>query len=419
MSRISIVAVTVFSIITLISFKNAASQDESGPYGELDVFSSVISIIEHNYVKKIDDRKLIEGSITGMLKTLDPHSAFLTPDDFKMLREDTSGNFCGVGLEVSIKDGVLTVITPIDDSPAQRADIQNGDIIISIENNPTSRMDIEDAVSLMRGEEGTSVTITIVRKGRMKPFDVTLKRAPVNIKSVTSKIIRPGFAYVKITQFTDGVSHKIRLALRDAEDGNGNLKGVVLDLRGNPGGLMYEAVKAADLFIKKGSILITKGRDSKILDIFSAHSTGTFSNLAIVVLINGSSASASEILAGALQDSGVAFIVGTKSFGKGSVQTIIPLRNGYGIKLTTALYYTPKGVSIQAKGIVPDVEIDPLSVNNKNHKESAMLKESDLPGHFLAGKTHDDSTDEAILDIQLKTALYLVQALSRRMNAQR
>lgn len=393
---------------------NAGNQ-ESSPYEKLDIFATVLSVIEQNYAGAPKDKALIEGAITGMLKTLDPHSSFLTPDDFKMLREDTDGNFCGVGLEVVIKDNYLTVITPIDNSPAKKAGILAGDVILKIDGLSALSMDIEDAVHLMRGQEGTKVTVTLLRKGVDRPFDVILKRGVITLKSVDSKILADGIVYIKISTFTDDVSSQIKESLKSAGSG---LKGVVIDLRGNPGGLMYEAVKSADLFISKGTILTTRGRDGKILEEFKAHSAGTFNNLAVVVLINGSSASASEILAGALKENGTAFIAGSRSFGKGSVQTIIPLKGGYGLKLTTALYYTPGGKSIQAKGIEPDIvlnEASSVDISGKTDKsrEAEGYYESDLPGHFKTEGEEDKHPD--IKEPQIRAAFFLVKALARKL----
>ncbi|MBN2525106.1 MAG: S41 family peptidase [Deltaproteobacteria bacterium] len=394
----------------------ALAQSVKGPYRKLDVFARVLSLIEQNHVESIDEGKLIEGAIQGMLRALDPHSSYLSPEDFRILKEDTEGNFCGVGMEVGIKEGELTVITPIPDSPAIKAGILPGDRILKIEGVPTSTIDLMDAVQRMRGREGTDVTITVKRESE-EPFEVVLTRAVIEVQSVAAELLEPGYAHIRIKAFQEETSAQVRDELRHMKLIGGGLKGVVLDLRRNPGGLMYEAVKVSDLFVSEGMLLSTKSRGGVVIESFDAHRAGTFDDIELVVLIDGASASAAEIVAGALQDSGRAMVVGMQSFGKGSVQTIIPLRDGAALKLTTSRYYTPAGRSIQAEGIMPDVVVESLNPpvpDEMTQAISEMPTEGELPGHLQQEKkSNTEAKSPELSDYQLRMGFQILKGMVR------
>ncbi|MBN2717534.1 MAG: S41 family peptidase [Deltaproteobacteria bacterium] len=391
-----------------------AAQSKQGPYRKLDVFSRVLSLIEQSHVSTPDEDALMEGAIRGMLRALDPHSSYLSPEDFRMLQEDTEGNFCGVGMEVGMKDGHLTVITPMPDSPAIKAGVLPGDRIVKIEGEPTANMDLMAAVQKMRGRAGTEVKISIKREDK-DIINLVLTRAEIEIQSVESDLLEPGYAHIRIKAFQEGTSANLRDQLRHMNLISGGLKGVVLDLRRNPGGLMYEAVKVSDLFVSDGLLLSTKGRGGVTIESFKAHRPGTFDDIKLVVLIDGASASASEIVAGALQDNGRAMVVGMRSFGKGSVQTIIPLRDGGALKLTTSRYYTPSGRSIQAEGIAPDVTVESLNAPEPDEMTAAiseMPAEGDLPGHLgNEKKSADDKSAIQLDDYQLRMGFQILKGL--------
>ncbi|MFH2096490.1 MAG: S41 family peptidase, partial [Bacteroidota bacterium] len=328
-----------------------AANDET--YKGLKVFSNVIEEIEQNYVDPVEAEKLIQKAIQGMLTGLDPHSAFLPPEDFEELQVDTKGEFGGIGIVISIKDNVLTVISAIDGTPAYIAGIKADDKIIKVDDEPTKNMQLWEAVKKMRGPKGTSVIITVIRKGEPEPIDFELVRDVIPIESIKYVTLKSGYGYVWITNFRDNTTEDLKTALTELEAENNSLNGLVVDLRDNPGGLLNQAVDVSDAFLPEGVIVSIKGRHDQ--NIFKAHNDPSDKNYPIVVLINGGSASASEIVAGALQDNKRALILGTPSFGKGSVQTVKSLRDGYGIKYTIARYYTPNGTSIQAQGIQPDI----------------------------------------------------------------
>lgn len=356
------------------------AQAEAG-YAELQLFTDVLSIVRRSYVEEVPVKDLVYGAIDGMLASLDPHSGFMPPDVYKELKIDTRGEFGGLGIEITLKDDTLTIVAPIEDTPAFRAGLAAGDRILKIGEQFTKGMEIMEAVRLMRGAPGTEVTIAVMREGFERPKNFTLKREVIKIKSVKSKTLEDGFGYVRITQFQERTANDLERALEGLRKENaGSLKGVVLDMRNNPGGLLDQAVDVADLFLDKGLIVYTKGREADAQMEFSAKSSGTEPVYPMVVLINGGSASAAEIVAGALQDHGRAVILGTQSFGKGSVQTILPLGDDSGLRLTTALYYTPKGTSIQAKGITPDIEVQPAEVKEAGDRDH--FREKDLPNHF-------------------------------------
>jgi carboxyl-terminal processing protease len=364
-------------------------------YNELQTFANVLAIVQKNYVEPVTTKQLINGAITGMLASLDPHSAYLTPDLYRDLQVETRGSFGGLGIEITIRDGVLTVVAPIDDTPAYRAGIKANDQIIKINNDFTKDMTLTDAVKLMRGPRGSKVTLLIHRAGVPELFNVTLKRDVIKIASVKEKQLKNGYGYIRISTFQEGTADSVQDALdkfRKAD--HGHIKGLVLDLRDNPGGLLDQAVRVCDEFLDGGLIVYTQGRTEGQEQKYFAHKKKNFSDYPMVVLVNGGSASASEIVAGALQDQGRAIIEGTQTFGKGSVQTILPLDDHSALRLTTARYFTPNGRSIQAVGISPDVDVELpkptlamlLSQPDMSLDEEPTVRESDLPHHFKNGQ---------------------------------
>ena len=392
------------------------------PLEELRTFTEVYSKIKSDYVEDVDDKKLLEDAITGMLAGLDPHSSYLDPQGFKEVRIGTEGQFGGLGIEVTMENGFIKVVSPIEDTPAARAGIEPGDLIVRLDDKAVKGLTLSDAVKLMRGKPGSVITLTVIREGEAKPLKVDITRAVIKIQSVKSRILEPGYGYLRITQFQANTGQNLKTALRKLETENkSKLKGMVLDLRNNPGGVLNAAVAVSDVFLSDGLIVYTEGRvsDSKLK--FSATSSEAIKGAPLVVLVNGGSASASEIVAGALQDHGRAIIMGTKTFGKGSVQTIMPMSNGAALKLTTARYYTPSGKSIQATGIEPDIITEDVKVT-KNKQDEDRLKEADLSGHLDGsdeGKSADKedkekttekkSTDD---DFQLNEALTLLKGIN-------
>ncbi|MDP2688841.1 MAG: S41 family peptidase [Deltaproteobacteria bacterium] len=344
-------------------------------YESLKIFTDVLGIVQENYAEPVDTKEIVYDSIKGMVKGLDPHSSFLTPEEYTEMQIDTKGTFGGLGIEIGMKDDALTVVTPIEDTPAFKAGILAGDRIVKIEDKFTRDMTLNEAVGLMRGPKNTPVTIHVMREGFEEPKPFTIVRDTIKVKSVKYKMLDEGFGYIRIAQFQEKTTDDLKKALKDltAQSGKGGLKGLVLDLRNNPGGLLQEAVSVSDEFLSSGLIVYTKGRASGQDMSFSADKAGTQPDYPMIVLVNNGSASASEIVAGALQDHSRAIILGTATFGKGSVQTIIPLSDGSAVRLTTSKYYTPSGRSIQAKGIEPDIAVG----ESKGH-----LKEKDLEGHL-------------------------------------
>lgn len=356
--------------------------EKQDTYHYLKLFSDVLSIVQDNYVKKTDQKKLIYGAITGMLRELDPHSSFLTSSDYKELQIETKGKFGGLGIEITVKNNILTVVSPLEGTPADKAGIKANDQILKIDDAPTQGMSLMDAVQKMRGPKGSKVKLTILRKGLAKPLEIELVRATIAIKSVKSMTLEPGFGYVRISSFESGTATDLHKAIEKLQAENGvGLKGLILDLRNNPGGLLDQAVEVSDQFLNGGLIVYTGGRleDQKMR--FEAHKKAHPLTFPMVVLVNGGSASASEIVSGALQDHKRAIIMGEQTFGKGSVQTVIPLSDGSALRLTTSLYYTPSGRSIQAEGITPDIVVKPTGPEAKGD-EPAFIREKDLPGHF-------------------------------------
>jgi carboxyl-terminal processing protease len=355
-------------------------------YENLETFTSILSIVKKNYVDDVSSKDLVQGAINGMLSSLDPHSAFLTPDLYKDLQMDTQGRFGGLGIEITIRNGILTVVSPIEDTPAYKAGVKAGDQIIKIEDEFTKDMTLVDAVKKMRGNRGTKITISIKREGISELLNFNLVRDTIRVQSVRSRVLEDGYGYIRLAQFQERTDRDLQKSLETLSKEKGGLKGLVLDLRNNPGGLLTQAVRVSDMFLESGMIVYTDGRLDSQKQKYFAHKDGTWSNFPVVVLINGGSASASEIVAGALQDHKRAVILGTKSFGKGSVQTILPLDDNSALRLTTARYFTPKGRSIQATGIVPDIVIEnPVQIPEtkvENNKDRPILREENLPGHL-------------------------------------
>ena len=389
-----------------------AAADESSAYQELQIFTDVLTIVQRSYVEEVPIKDLVYGAIDGMLASLDPHSGFMSPEIYKEMKVDTRGEFGGLGIEISLRNSLLTIVSPIEDTPASRAGLQAGDHILKIEDQFTKDMKIMEAVHLMRGAVGTEITITVMRPSFEKPQAFTLKREIIKVKSVKAKTLEKGFGYVRLVQFQERTGSDLAKALDELRQENSeNLQGLVLDLRNNPGGLLDQAIEVCDQFLADGLIVYTRGREADARMEFSAIRTGTEPDYPIVVLINGGSASASEIVAGALQDHDRAVIMGTQSFGKGSVQTIIPLSDDSGLRLTTAKYYTPNGTSIQARGIIPDIEVSPIEI--KEVKDPSHFREKDLKNHFnIEGNVPEVEQQEGpVLDDATRSDYQLMRAL--------
>ena len=360
------------------------------PLEDLRTFTEVFARIKNDYVEPVEDKALLENAIRGMLTGLDPHSSYLIPDDYQELQAGTSGEFGGLGIEVGMEDGFVKVIAPIDDTPAQRAGVEAGDLVIRLDDTPVKGMSLSDAVKVMRGAPGTDIVLTIVREGMDRPIRITITRDVIRVTSVRSRTLEPGYGYVRISQFQLRTGESLREAVGELRENAGeeDLKGLVLDLRNNPGGVLNAAVSVSDAFLDKGTIVYTEGRMDDAKLTFSAKGSDILDGIPLVVLVNAGSASASEIVAGALQDHRRAVIMGEKTFGKGSVQTILPLGNGSALKLTTARYYTPSGISIQARGIVPDITLDRVRVSQLDAGQG--VKEADLARHLESDGEEDD-----------------------------
>ncbi|MFT5012882.1 MAG: carboxyl-terminal processing protease [Patiriisocius sp.] len=359
------------------------------PLNELRVFAEVFDRISDAYVEEIDDRTLLENAIKGMLSQLDPHSAYLDIDTFSDLQEDTTGNYGGIGLEVTMDGGFLRVISPMDGTPAAREGVEAGDLIVELNDTPIKGLSLNDAIEGMRGAPGSEITMTIVREGDPTPREITLIREVIKVASVRSELLEDEYGYLRIAQFQSGTGTEVKKAIDDLQ-ANGELSGLILDLRNNPGGVLQSAVEVSDVFISEGLIVYTTGRLKNSDLRFSATTPDSTDGLAMVVLVNEGSASASEIVAGALQDHRRAVVMGVSTFGKGSVQTVLPLNNEKAIKLTTALYFTPNGRSIQAEGIVPDIWVARSTVT-KIKSNPFRIKERDLAKHLENGNDSDKS----------------------------
>ncbi len=389
------------------------------PLEELRVFTEVYERIQSEHVEPVDDQELIRNAIRGMLQGLDPHSAYLAASEYQQLREGTQGEFGGLGIEVGMEDGFIKVIAPIDGTPADAAGIEPGDLIIRIDGQSVKGLDLQEAVELMRGDPGTEIGLSILREGEDAPVEVTLERDVIQVESVRARMLEPGFGYLRISQFQSRTGEDVLEAVDELHHESGSLDGLVLDLRNNPGGVLDAAVGVADAFISNGTIVSTDGRVERSRNEFTATPNDVLNGAPLVVLVNAGSASAAEIVAGALQDQRRAVIMGEPTFGKGSVQTILPLRNGNAVKLTTARYYTPDGRSIQAEGIIPDVEIANLSVSDRERSAEA-LRESNLPRHLQGDGEPSNAADQpappasslASRDYALAEALNLLKGLN-------
>lgn len=381
-SKKAVAAIVV--LVVLIGGKPLMSFAEDR-YADLQNFSKILNLVQQYYVEDVDTKKLINGAIKGMLRELDPHTNYMPPDIFKDFESETAGEFGGLGIEISVQNNILTIISPIEDTPAWIAGIKPGDKIVAINGQSTKGFSLVEASALLKGKRGTSITLSIVREGIDKPMDFLITRGSVKIKSVKPTNLDDGYMYVKLTSFIEQTSSDLEKALKDFKaKNNGKIEGLLIDLRRNPGGLLDQAVKVSDLFLKDGVIVSTIGRDPKTKEVSSASKKAQFGDVPIVVLINEFSASASEIVSGALQDNKRAIIVGERSFGKGSVQSVIKLGDGSGLKLTVARYYTPSGASIQSEGIKPDIEIEDIDAEMfaKSINKTKGMREKDISGHL-------------------------------------
>ena len=388
-------------------------------------FSQVLDLVEQFYVKDVKQGELINGALKGMLQGLDPHSTFMSTTEYKEMQENTSGEFFGVGIEISLENGMVVVVTPIEDTPAFRAGLQSGDVILSINGQATQELSLQEVVSRIRGPRGTEVKLTILHKNAKEPQTVSIVRDAIPLISVKSKKLEDNYYWVRLTRFSERTTEELRDAIKAAEKeskAQGGLKGLVLDLRNNPGGLLDQAVSVSDTFLQKGDIVSIKGRRADTDRVYRAKAQSGDVRVPMVVLINAGSASASEIVAGALRDQKRALILGERSFGKGSVQNIIPLSDGAGIKLTVALYYTPNGSSKQAEGIVPDLEVVYEPPKEEKDGQRFMLREQDLNRHLENGKdkkkgqskdSGNDVREQLARDNQLRMALQMVKSLPR------
>ncbi|MEN9896514.1 MAG: hypothetical protein RLZZ66_163 [Pseudomonadota bacterium] len=399
-----------------------AQVSDALPLEDLKAFTEIFGRIKQDYVEPVSDKKLLEDAIRGMLSGLDPHSAYLVADEYQELKEGTTGQFGGLGIEVSMENGFVKVVSPIDDTPAQRAGIKAGDLIIRLDDKPVKGMSLADAVKNMRGAAGSKILLTIVREGLDTPLKISIIRDVIKTKSVKSKLLDKNYGYVRISSFQSATGENLKegLAALKKENG-GNLSGLVLDLRNNPGGVLNAAVEVSDAFMKNGLIVYTKGRIANSEMRFNAAPDDLIDEAPMVVLINAGSASASEIVAGALQDSKRAIIMGEKSFGKGSVQTILPTSNGSAVKLTTARYYTPSGRSIQAEGIEPDIALAQMKLEALEKSDFKPVKEADLSNHLqnakekAAAQTEAENKEKAAAetkDYALNEALNLLKGIS-------
>ena len=397
---------------------SAAAANGSETYKELNLFGEVFEVVRADYVGKVSDEKLVEGAINGMLTSLDPHSNYLDTRDFNDMKVQTRGEFGGLGIEVSMENGLVKVISPIDDTPAARAGIKPGDVITQIDDHPVQGMTLPQAVEKMRGPINSDIKLTIRRKGR-PPFDVTLTRATIRVQSVRSHLIDNNIAYIRITSFTEQTDVGLNNAMKNLkQQAGGKLRGVVLDLRNNPGGLLDQAVAVSDAFLDRGEIVSTRGRRPDDAQRYNAQPGDIAAGLPMAVLINGGSASASEIVAGALKDHHRAVLIGTRSFGKGSVQTIIPLAGHGAMRLTTARYYTPSGRSIQDEGIEPDIVVAEAKIELPPAKKGAKTADASAANGKSSGDDDEGSSsaNPSLMgtpeDYQLMRAVTMLRGMS-------
>ncbi len=418
-----IAAGTVLGITLAMGHGVVGARDNSAdvlPLEQLRTFSDVFARIKRNYVEDVSDEVLLEHAIRGMLSGLDPHSSYLNTEQFDELRIGTSGEFGGLGIEVGMEDGFVKVVSPIDDTPAQRAGMKTGDLIIRLDDKPVKGLALNDAVKLMRGKPGSDIELTVVREGEDKPLKITITRAIIQVTSVKTRILEDGFGYVRISHFQTKTTADMLKAIDEMKEEHGDIKGLVLDLRNNPGGVLSAAVGVSDAFLHDGLIVYTDGREEDSRLRYSASQGDALSGAPLVVLVNGGSASASEIVAGAMQDHGRGVVMGNKTFGKGSVQTIQNLANGGAVKLTTARYYTPSGRSIQAEGIEPDIVTGNLRLTKREESGIEPITESSLSGHLSNPDDADSAKPEetessstlAEDDYQLNEALNLLKGLT-------
>lgn len=399
----AITALVIGVSIGIASSVHAERVETRLPVDDVRMFSQVLERIKQAYVEDVEDSELIENAIEGMLSGLDPHSDYLTPEDFEDLRESTRGEFGGLGIEISLDEtGFVRVVAPIDDTPAYRAGMQSGDLITQIDDTPVKGMSIGDAVNLMRGRPGTQVTLTVAREGESQPLEIEITRDIIQVTSIRNRMIEPGVGYVRISQFQERTGRDFVEAMESLrEENDGALDGLVLDLRNNPGGVLQASVDVVDALITQGLIVYTEGRLPNSASEFEANSDDPSEGVNLVVLINGGSASASEIVAGAVQDHRRGIIMGTRSFGKGSVQTILPLNDNHAIKLTTARYYTPNGRSIQAQGIEPDIEVRPGKLTQENG--NPYYSEANLAGHLTNGNEEESEAEDQASDSETES----------------
>jgi len=420
---LAIICLGSFILLGLNNDKNVTAKDKN-LYKDIKTFGEVLDMVRKNYVDEVDTNKLMQGAINGMIRSLDPHSSFMTPDLYKELEVETQGQFGGVGIEIMIIKDVLTVVSPIEDTPAFHAGLKSGDQILKIDGKSTKDITIMEAVRQLRGPKDTKVTVTIQREKMTTPKDIILTRAMIQVKSVKYKKAEDHIGYIRIVSFQERTADDLRKAIKEVSEKNVLLKGLVLDLRNDPGGLLNQAIEVSDVFLKSGVIVTTRGRSKSVETRSIAKDDNNEINCPIIVLVNEGSASASEIVAGALQDNGRALVIGTQTFGKASVQTVIPLEGGSALKLTTARYYTPKGRSIQAEGITPDIIVPFLKSSEETESsgdKEERIREKDLKGHIkptkedgtkideIQGKDAKELSDMA-KDNQLKTAVDILKS---------
>lgn len=381
--------------IEIVAGENKTSKEQQIPLQDLRIFTEIFTKIKNDYVEPIDDKEILENAIYGMLERLDPHSSYLDQKTYRDLKESTSGKFGGLGIEVTMENGFVKVIAPIDDTPSQRAGIKAGDLIIKLDNMTVKGMSLNDTINIMRGEPNTAITLTIIRQGKDAPLIINIIRDIIKIQSVKFNVLEPGFGYLRISNFQSQTVADFHQTIDQLKQENEHqLKGIVLDLRNNPGGILTAAVGISDMFLNKGLIVYTKGRHPNSKLKFNAKPNAKLPEVPLVVLVNAGSASASEIVAGALQDHRRAIIMGTKTFGKGSVQTVLPINNNAALKLTTAKYYTPNGRSIQNSGIVPDIIIEKIRTTEISNVAVQPIKEADLARRLDNEETNNDENKD-------------------------
>ncbi len=420
-----LLSLSLFSLSQETVSQASTGQQERLPLRELRLFTQVFEQIRLGYVEEVTDTELLDNAIAGLLTELDPHSVYLNKEDYGELQEHANGEYGGLGLEVGTDNGAIRVVSPIDDTPAAKAGIQAGDLIVKMNDNPVRGMSLQKAVDKLRGEKGTSIKLTVYREGEKEPLDIEVVRDIIQISAVRSRLLEPGIGYIRVSQFQTKSGADFVAAIEELVQPSTEkqpIKGLVIDLRNNPGGLVPASVEISDALLDGGTVVYTEGRLPSANRSFEASSGDLLNGLPVVVLINGGSASASEIVAGALQDHGRAAILGTQSFGKGSVQTVIPLGDGRAVKLTTARYFTPNGRSIQAEGIVPDIIVERAEI--RPYKSRTRVREADLEGHLETAESEAESGDgeseseDYSTDNQLYEAVNLLKGFHLLSNRQ-